>query len=422
MSTHQSSVGSVPKIAALVLAASLAAVAFAAPADAQSNGPIKIGVIAEAQAVAGSSIPLAAQLAADEINAAGGVDGRKIEIVSYDNHSSAAESVRAFQRAVNEDHVNAVLASYVSEVVLALEPWAGRLKTVMITPGAASDVITQNIAKDYDHLKYTFHGYSTSTSIADATCDAAKDLLIKDLKMKSAVIISEDAAWTTPLDAEYLKCLPQIGLKVLDHIRVSPDTTDFTPIYNKIEAEKPDVMITGISHVGVQPTVQWKQQEVPIPMFGVASQATNSSFWQDTNGAVEGVLYQAFSGPDVAVTPKTLPFVKAFQTRFGNFPSYCGYTAYDEVYYLADAFKQAGTGDSDKLVEELEKTDYIGTIGRIQFKGKDSPNPHALKIGANTITGLMLQWQNGKQVNLWPANVANGKLKFPNFIKLGAAN
>jgi branched-chain amino acid transport system substrate-binding protein len=86
--------------------------------------PIKIGVIAENQAVAGSSIPLAAQIAADEINAKGGVDGRKIEIVSYDNHSSSAESVRAFQRAVNDDHVNAVIASYVSEVVLALEPWA----------------------------------------------------------------------------------------------------------------------------------------------------------------------------------------------------------------------------------------------------------------------------------------------------------
>ena len=212
----------------------------------------------------------------------------------------------------------------------------------MITPGAASDVITQNIAKDYDHLKYTFHGYSTSTSIADATCDAAKDLLIKDLKMKSAVIISEDAAWTTPLDAEYLKCLPQIGLKVLDHIRVSPDTTDFTPIYNKIEAEKPDVMITGISHVGVQPTVQWKQQEVPIPMFGVASQATNSSFWQDTNGAVEGVLYQAFSGPDVAVTPKTSALRQSVPKAIGNFPSYCGYTAYDEVYISPMRSKHAG--------------------------------------------------------------------------------
>ena len=82
-------------------------------------------------------------MAADEINAEGGVDGRKIEIVTYDNHSSSADLVRAFQRAVNEDKVNAVIASYVSEVVLALEPWAARLKTPLITPGAASDVITQ---------------------------------------------------------------------------------------------------------------------------------------------------------------------------------------------------------------------------------------------------------------------------------------
>jgi branched-chain amino acid transport system substrate-binding protein len=383
---------------------------------------IKIGVIAEAQAVAASSIPQAAQLAADEINAAGGIDGRKIEIVSYDNHSSAAESVRAFQRAVSEDHVNAVIASYISEVVLALEPWTGRLKTVMVTPGAASDVITQNIAKDYDNLKYTFHGYLTSTSIADSVCAPAKDLLVNQLHMKTAVVMSEDAAWTTPLDAEYVKCLPDIGLKVLDHIRVSPDTTDFTPIFNKIEGEKPDVIITGIAHVGVQPTVQWKQQEVPIPMFGISAQATNSSFWNDTNGAVEGVLYQAVSGPGVAVTAKTLPFVNAFNKKYGHFPSYCGYTAYDEVYYLADAFKRAGSTDSDKLVEALEKTDYVGTIGRVQFKGRDTANPHALKVGPDTVTGLMLQWQDGKQVNLWPNNLANGKLKFPKFIKVGAAN
>src|SRR5271169_77304 len=406
----------------LLAGAAFVSFALATPGDAQSAGPIKIGVIAEAQAVAGSSIPRAAQPAADEINAQGGVNGRRIEIISYDDHSSAAEAVRAFQRAVNQDHVNAVIASYISEVVLALEPWTGRLKTVMVTPGAASDVITQNIAKDYDNLKYTFHGYSTSTSIADATCDAAKDLLVGQLHMKSAVVMSEDAAWTTPLDAEYLNCLPKIGLNVLDHIRVSPDTTDFTPIFNKIEGEKPDVIITGIAHVGVQPTVQWKQQEVPIPMFGVSSQATNSNFWNDTNGAVEGVLYQAFAGPGVAVTPKSLPFVAAFKAKYGNNPSYCGYTAYDEVYYIVDAIKRAGSTDPDKIVDAMEKTDWIGTIGRVQFKGKDSPNPHALKIGPATIAGLMLQWQDGKQVNLWPANVANGKLKFPAFIKLGSAN
>jgi branched-chain amino acid transport system substrate-binding protein len=402
--------------------AAIVALISAGPGYAQSKAPIKIGVISEAQAVAAASIPQAAQLAADEINASGGVNGRQIEIVAYDDHSSAAEAVRAFQRAVNEDHVNAVIASYVSEVVLALEPWTGRLKTVMVTPGAASDVITQNIAKDYDNLKYTFHGYLTSTSIADSVCAPAKDLLVGQLHMKTAVVMSEDAAWTTPLDAEYLKCLPEIGLKVLDHIRFSPDTTDFTPIFNKIESEKPDVIITGIAHVGTQPTAQWKQQEVPIPMFGISAQATNSTFWNDTNGATDGVLYQAVSGPGVPVTPKTLPFVAAFQKRFGSLPSYCGYTAYDEVYYLADAIKRAGSTDPDELVAALEKTDFEGTIGRTQFKGKDSPNPHALKVGPGTITGLMLQWQDGKQINLWPSDVAKGKLRFPKFIKVGSVN
>ncbi|MEI9988354.1 MAG: ABC transporter substrate-binding protein [Aliidongia sp.] len=188
-----------------------------------------------------------------------------IEIVNYDDHSSAAEAVRAFQRAVSEDKVNAVIASYVSEVVLTLEPWSARLKTVLITPGAASDVITENIAKDYEHNKYTFHGYLTSSELSELVCDAAKDLLVEPLKMKTAVVVSEDAAWTKPLDDGYLKCLPTIGLQVLDHVRFSPDTTDFTPIFNKVEGEKPDVMITGISHVGTQPTVQWTSQQVPIP-------------------------------------------------------------------------------------------------------------------------------------------------------------
>ncbi len=389
-----------------------------APAWGADNEPLKIAVIAEAQSVAGSSIPGAAQLAADEINAHGGVDGRKIQITTYDNHSSAADSVRAFQRAVSEDHANAVIASYVSEVVLALEPWASRLKTVMVTPGAASDVITQNIAKDYEANKYTFHGYLTSSAMAILTCDAAKEMAVAALKMKSAVIMSEDAAWTTPLDASYAQCLPAAGLKVLDHIRFSPDTTDFTPIYNKIEALKPDVIVTGWSHVGVQPTVQWQNQQVPIPIIGRSSQATNSAFWKDTNGAAEGVIFWDLNGPNVAVTPRSIPFAEAYKNKFGNYPSYCGYTAYDEVYYIAEAVHRARSLDSDKLVTALEQTDFVGTVGRIQFLPKGDPHVHGLRTGGNSIKGLVMQWQNGKEVTVWPANLANGHMIFPSFVKL----
>ena len=386
--------------------------------QAMAADPIKFGVIAEAQAIAGASIPQAAQLAADEINAKGGVDGRMIQIVTYDNHSSSADSVRAFQRAVNEDKVNAVIASYISEVVLALMPWAARLKTVMVTPGAASNEISLGVHKDYDKNKYTFHGYLTSASLALSVCDAAKDLLVDQKHMKTAVIMSEDAAWTKPLDVGYEECLPKIGLKVLDHIRFSPDTTDFTPIFNKIEASKPDVIITGISHVGVQPTVQWKNQQVPIPMLGISSQATNETFGKDTNGAADGVLFQGVSGPGVAVTPKSIPFAEAFRKKYGNYPSYAGYTAYDEVYYLADAIKRAGSTDADKMVDALEKTDWEGTIGRVQFYGKNDQFTHTIKYGKGLITGLMLQWQDGKQISVWPKQVAKGQLKFPSFIKV----
>jgi branched-chain amino acid transport system substrate-binding protein len=398
---------------AIGLLATVSGQAFAAD-------PIRLGVIAEAQAIAGASIPQAAQLAADEINAKGGVDGRMIEIVTYDNHSSSADSVRAFQRAVNEDKVHAVIGSYISEVVLALMPWASRLKTPFVTPGAASNEIPLGVHKDYEKNKYTFHGYLTSASLALSVCDAAKELLVDQKHMKTAVIMSEDAAWTKPLDVGYEACLPKIGLQVLDHIRFSPDTTDFTPIFNKIEGSKPDVIITGISHVGVQPTVQWKNQQVPIPMLGISSQATNETFGKDTNDASDGVLYQGVSGPGVAVTPKSIPFAEAFKKKFGNYPSYAGYTSYDEVYYIADAIKRAGSTDADKLVEALEKTDWEGTIGRIQFYGKDDEFTHGLKYGKGLITGLMLQWQDGKQVSVWPPEVANGKLKFPSFIKVTA--
>ena len=400
------------------LGAAVVCLLATASGQALAADPIRIGVIAEAQAIAGASIPQAAQMAADEINAKGGVDGRQIEIVTYDNHSSSADSVRAFQRAVNEDKVNVVMASYISEVVLALEPWAARLKTPFITPGAASNEISKSVHNDYDKNKYTFHGYLTSAALALSVCDAAKELLVDQKHMTTAVIMSEDAAWTKPLDIGYEECLPRIGLKVLDHIRFSPDTTDFTPIFNKIESAKPDVIITGISHVGVQPTVQWKNQQVPIPMLGISSQATNSTFGKDTNDASDGVLYQGVSGPDVAVTPKSIPFAEGFKAKFGNYPSYAGYTSYDEVYFIADAVKRADSTEADKLVEALEKTDWEGTIGRVQFYGKDDPFTHSIKYGKGLITGLMLQWQDGKQVSVWPKEIAKGQLKFPSFIKV----
>jgi len=230
--------------------------------------------------------------------------------------------------------------------------------------------------------------------------------------------MSEDAAWTTPLDIGYEACLPKAGLKVVEHVRFSPDTTDFTPIFNTIENKKPDVIVTGISHVGVQPTVQWKNQQVPIPMFGISAQALSPAFWNDTNGAAEGIPSLAVATSDVAVTPKTKPFARAFKARFGTAPAYTGYTSCDDVYIIAEAIQRAGSTDPDKMVAEMEKTNFEGTIGRIQFYGKNDDFTHGIKSGSGAVTGLVFQWQNEKQVTVWPQAIAEGKLKIPDFVKL----
>ena len=402
---------------ALIVAAAL----VCSPAErvqAQSKEPIRIGIIAEESAIGGTGIVNGAHLAVDAINAAGGVDGRKLEIMQYDDHSSAADAVRAFQRAVSQDKVVAVIGTYISEVALALEPWAARTHVPFITTGAASNEISRHIHEDYDKNKYTFHEYMTSAFIADSICDSVKDLLQRKYSIKSAVVLSEDAAWTTPLDAEYLVCLPKIGVKVLDHIRFSPDTSDFTPLYNKIEGEKPDVIVTGISHTGVQPTVQWAQQQVPIPMIGMSSQATSGTFWKDTNGAAAGIVTFSVAADGANLTAKTQPFINDYIKRFGEALNYTAYTTHDGVNVLVQAIKRAGSTDGEKLVAALEQTDYVGTIGRVQFYGRDSQFTHAMKYGPEYVTGIMLQWQNAKQVTLWPKASPETKFSFPAFTQL----
>lgn len=401
-----------------VLIAAAALCPLMSGAQRQTTETIRIGIIAEQSAIGGIGIVRGAQLAADAINAAGGVDGRKLEVVIYDNHSSAADSVRGFQRAVSQDHVAAVFGTYISEVALALEPWAARLHVPFITTGASSNEISRQVHADYEKNKYTFQEYLPSTFIADSICDSLKQMLQLQYSVKSAVILSEDAAWTTPLDAEYMICLPKTGVKVLDHIRFSPDTGDFTPVFNRIEREKPDVIVTGIGHVGVQPTVQWAQQEVPIPMLGSSTQATSGTFWKDTNGAAAGIITFSVAAEGAELTVKTQPFVREYIKRFGDPPNYTAFTTADAVNVLAQAIKRVGSTDADKLVVALEQTDYLGTIGRVQFYDRDNDFTHAMKYGEGYVTGVGLQWQDGKQVTLWPKAAPNIKIKFPAFIHL----
>jgi branched-chain amino acid transport system substrate-binding protein len=237
-----------------------------------------------------------------------------------------------------------------------------------------------------------------------------RDVAVKQLGFRTAVLMTEDAAWTKSYD-EFLKsCLPSVGLNIIDTIKVATDTSDFTPIFQKIEAAKPDVVVTGVGIIGNKPVVQWHNQQVPLLMMGYNAQAGASAFWKETSGATNGVATFTAASEDSPLTPKTVPFAKAYLARFNTTPAAHSFATYDAIYLLKDAIERAGSSDADPMTNALEKADYVGASGRIVFQGPDDPLTHDMKFGEGFVTGVSIQWQNGKQVTIWPRSAATGEV------------
>lgn len=405
------------KLTTLGCALGLAGTFGGAPLAQAADNPISIAVMDNQSSPIGRAIKQGARLAVEEINADDGIDGRQIKINHLDTHGSSTEAIRGFQRAVRQNHDIAVLGTYISEISLALEPWAARMKEPYIITGSASNKITQKIRTDPERYKYVFMNTFNSVFWAKSVCSYAHDILVKELGFKRAALVTEDAAWTLPLDKELNKCLPKAGLKLTHQIRFSPDTSDFTPIFSKAKSGNTGVIIAGLAHTGVKPTVQWHQRQVPMLMAGMSVQAQAGGFWKATDGATNGVITVDLGASKSARTPKTEHFVTAYIKKFGEKPAFDAYTTYDAVYELKNAIQKADSTDGDAVANAFAKTDYEGTIGHIAFYGLDSDHPNTIKFGPDYVTGVARQWQDGKANVIWPEKAATDKVQIPDFVK-----
>jgi branched-chain amino acid transport system substrate-binding protein len=167
--------------------------------------------------------------------------------------------------------------------------------------------------------------------------------------------------------------------------------------------------------------VQWHQQQVPALFDGINASASSSDFWSATNGATDGLITTSAGLSGAAVTSRTAGFYKAYQQRFHiNQPAYGAYSTYEAMYALADALKRTqGKAKGDALVKALETTNIEGVMGRISFYGLDSPFAHELVADADPAKGasvVAFQWQQGKQVIVWPQRLATGKIQVPGFV------
>lgn len=373
---------------------------------------IKIAALGPMKIIPGESLWHAAQMAAEEINDAGGVlvagEYRPIEIIKTDTNEevSVTDAVAAVEKAITVDKVDFLVGTHRTESTLAMQDVAMKYKKILIVTGAASPIICVRVAEDYDKYKYTFRTWINSAfmgrglfaHLADVSAIVKEELGIEKPKV---AVFSEKLVWADPVVAAVEALAPGMGMELVGVWRPSATATDVTAELSAIQASGAHIIFTATSGtMGVVACKQWGELEIPAAMCGGHSHACVKAYWDATGGYGNYVSTFAGMGP-AKITDKTLPFWNKFVERFDEFPGYESST-YDAVYILKEAIERAGTLDADAVVAELEKTDYIGAFYRIAFFPKGDDFAHDLKWGPGYATGVVFQWLDGDVKVVWP--------------------
>jgi len=411
----------VMKVAIFLLVACLVVVGVSCGPPAAAN-EITIGVIGPMAYVQGEHHWYGAQLAAEEINAQGGImvgnESYQIKLVQVDSNeiTSPTDAVTAMERAITVENVDFVVGGFRSESAIAMQEKAMEYGMIFLGCGASDLLLCERVADDYDTYKYWFRvspvngKYLTTISFMLAGM-VAQEIGSLGVAPKVA-ILAENMMWADPLVAAAEASFPGMGLTVVGTWRPSQTATDVTAELTAIELAGANIIYTAVSGpLGVAYTSQWGELEIPAASVGINVEAQKGDFLDVTGGygAYETTLN---TYARVNITAETIPFYDSFVAEVGELPIYTAGT-YEALYILKDAIEAADTLDADAVVAALEATDRIGTAGRLVFMGTDTETPHDVTWGVGYVTGLGVQWQDGELVCVWPnAGGALGDLEY----------
>jgi branched-chain amino acid transport system substrate-binding protein len=370
--------------------------------------PIKIGVIGPMQFTQGEGHWNGATLAAEEINKAGGISTgglkRPIELVKVDSNEflSIPDATNAIELAISRHKVDFLVGGFRTEAVMVMQDIAMDNKKIFIGCGAAHPELCGRVAKDYDRYKYWFRVTPINSKylvkvdfilLGQAAKAMAKELGIPKIKV---AIVAEKAAWADAIVGIAQENLPKMGMEIVGVWRPSPTATDATSELSAIQRAGAHIIFTTFSSsVGIPFAKQAGELKIPAPLVGINVEAQKDGFWDATGGQGNfSVTVNTYAR--VKITDLTIPFLDAYKERFKETPNYTAGTR-DAIQILKAAIEKAGTLDPDKLVPVLEKTDMKTAAGRIVFD-----KTHDVTWGPGFVTAVGTQWQDGKNVCVWP--------------------
>jgi len=377
---------------------------------------IKIGVIGPMQFVQGKGHWNGAVMAAEEINAKGGVkvgDKRmKIELVKADSNEflSMTDATNAMELLMARHKVDFVVGGFRSEAVFAMQDIAMDYKKIFIGTGASHSKLCLRVAEDYDRYKYWFRGtpfnekfLGKTAFIQLATVGAILKKSLNIPKVKVAVV-AEKAMWVEGMIAAAKGFLPKMGMEVVGVWQPSQAATDVTAELSAIQRAEPHVIFTIFSaSVGISFAKQAGELKIPAVLTGINVEAQKDGFWEATQGKGNYVTTMNTYARGVETNEFTKPFVDRYIKRFGEVPPYTADTYSAIVYTLVPAIEMTGTLDADRLVKVMEVREFKTPGGKVSYlKDKQGRPLHELKWGPGYLTSLGVQWQDGKLVGVWP--------------------
>lgn len=349
--------------------------------------PVKIGYfgpLTGPSAQPGQALRNGTQIAIDEINAAGGISGRPLELVEYDDKSSPEQAVKGATKLIEQDKVSAMVASIHSGNILAAAPVIEENKVPTIGAGTA----TSWLSKGY---KFLFRALANGDVSAEQLVKESKKLGLKRL----AVLYQNDEYGKGGLKGVQDQAKAQGGIEVVASESYARDDRDFTGQFAKLLGQNPDGLVLWGLGEDLGAIVKQARQKgyngLILGPEGFSLPQVKEVAGDAANKVIYIAQYIIPGTPDEAADPMMKKFLQAYKAKYNEMPkSDNAFRGYDAMRNIAEGMKRAGGVDKQKVRDQIQNLEgFQGLAGTFNYKGKNGEGITEMRAFAI---------QNGKDV------------------------
>jgi branched-chain amino acid transport system substrate-binding protein len=338
------------------------------------------------------------EIALEEINAKGGIKGKKVVLEFEDSQGKPEISRSIVERLIDVKKQPVIFGEYSSSSSKAVAAVAEERKVpYMVVTGATDDITQQN-------YKYVFRMNPTNAYYATGLLSFFKEVV----KPQSIAILYESSDFGTSGAEDMVKQAQKVGMKVLVKEQYEKGAVDFKPILSKVKAAKPDV-IYMVSYVMDAALLmrQIKELRIDANLYaGGAAGFAIPEFIQNAKEASELAVTATLWSPQVAY-PGAKEYAEKYKKLHKDYPSYHGAEAYAALYVIKDVLERAKTWKPDDIRIAFKATNMMTAFGPVRFEDKEG------YTNQNFMDTLVMQVINGKHETIWPAKYANAKYVYP---------